>query len=574
MTTVTDSITLQASKEHPLPEFATGHAIAGYEVIKKLDEGLMGAVYKVKHAKTGKTLALKILRPSLLHPGMTIDRFNHEIQLIGQVKHPGLVEVFDSGEHDGTFFFTMEYVDGATSLRRVLTEYQASGKDMPRKEMLDILTGLLKILDELHPANLHRNIKPENILILETKSADGKVSRRIRLTDMSIVKVVSLAESSLDREGAWYLAPEMSEFKDKATASSDLYSVGAIFYEMLTGSPPLGRYELPSALLEGGVSELVDDLVEISLAPNPQDRFHTADDMLAALEETFSDYYGAGQVKLGRTLLLLGILALVAAAAAVYFKESAPTEEELRAAQMDHRAAVLADVSARSSGGAAPATSDAKYEDMVWIPAGPYVAGKWSAYDDAGLAGERAESVVEVPGFWIDKYEGHLPPRSVEADPDADPAAVEAAAAEAQAWNDENAWTVDIDRTYAESKGLCEQAGKRLCSEDEWEKACKGPENWSYTYGNTFEKARCPASGYSRSQPYRANEHLACASGYGVMNMGGGVTEWTATGYGDGSFIVKPGPVGSDAQSTRCAGRTDRADTFAQIHVGYRCCAD
>ena len=567
MTTVTDSISLQAAKEHPLPEFATGQAIAGYEVLERLDEGLLGAVYRVKHGKTGQVLALKILRPSLLAPGLTVDRFNHEIQLISQVKHPGLVEVFDSGEHDGVFFFTMELVEGSTSLRSVLNEYRASGKDMPRNEMLDILTGLLKILDELHPGNLHRNIKPENILILDSKSVEGKVKRRIRLTDMSIARVVSLAESSLDREGAWYLAPEMSEFKDKATASSDLYSVGAIFYEMLTGSPPLGRYELPSAILEGGVSELVDDLVEISLAPNPQDRFHSADDMLAALEETFSDYYGAGQVKLGRTLLLLGVLALVAAAAAIYFKESAPTPEELLAEQMLHREAVIADVQARSTGAAAPATSDAKYDEMVWIPAGPYVAGKWSEFDDGGLAGERAEQVVEVEGFWIDAYEAHLSSRALE--PEAD----EETIAATQAWNDANAWTLDIDRTWHESKGLCEQAGKRLCTEDEWEKACKGPDNTSYTYGDTFEKSRCPQSGYTRSQPYRANEHPACASGYKVFDMGGGVTEWTSTSYGD-SYIVKPGPVGQDTQSTRCAGRTDRAATFAQIHVGYRCCAD
>lgn len=565
MTTTTDSISIQAAKEHPLPEFSAGQQVGGvYEVVEKVGEGMLGAVYKVKHRKSGEVVALKLLRPQLLAQGMTVDRFNHELQLLRQSRHPGLVTLLDSGEHEGVLFFTMEYVDGR-SLRQIIVDYRAKGQDMPRREMLDILIGLLKVLDEIHPGNLHRNLKPENVLVKEIKATDGKVTRDVVLTDQAISKVVSLAESSLDREGAWYLAPEMSEFRDKATPSSDLYSVGAIFYEMLTGSPPVGRYELPSEVMEHEVSEMVDNLVEIALAPNPQDRFQTADDMRAAVEETFSDLYGSSDTNIRRVMLLLLILVVVAAAAAVYFRESAPTPEELQAEQMEHRKAVLAQVGAAPVGGPAASSGDPKYSEMVWIPSGPYVAGKWSAFDDGGTGGERPEQIVDVPGFWIDVYELYAHPKeTLPEDP-------EQVIVEKTAWNDQWALVVDNDRTWTDAKGLCEQQGKRLCTEDEWEKACKGPENFSYTYGNEFEPKRCPDSGYIPR--YRAKDHPACVSGYGVYDMGGGIAEWTSTRKVD-SYVVKPGPRGADLQTQRCAGRSDYPETFAQIHVGIRCCAD
>ena len=575
MTTTTDSISIQAAKEHPLPQFAPGQAIGGvYEVVEKLDEGMLGAVYKVKHRKAGEVVALKLLRPQLLAQGMTVDRFNHELQLLRQSKHPGLVALLDSGEHEGVMFFTMEFIEGK-SLRQIINEYRAKGEDMPRREMLDILTGLLKVLDEIHPANLHRNLKPENILVRETKGADGKVKRDVILTDQAISKVVSLAESSLDREGAWYLAPEMSEFRDKATPSSDLYSVGAIFYEMLTGSPPIGRYELPSEILEHDVSEMVDDLVEIALAPNPQDRFQTAEDMLAAVLETFSDLYGSSQHTAKRVLLLMAALAVLVAVWVVQFKATQKTPEELEAEEDDRRELVLGEIAKEQDTAPAPRLEDPKYDDMAWIPGGPYVAGKWRAYDDGGQAGERVESDVRVnvPGYWIDKYELHQKKKPMpEPDPEnPDVEITQEQIDEVNAWNAQYEYMLEYDRTWTAAKQLCEQRGKRLCTEDEWEKACKGPQNWSYTYGNTFVAGTCPESGYL--DKYRAKEHPACKSGYGVFNMGGGVTEWTSTRSYD-NYVVKPGDVGNDVKATRCAGRFDRAASFTHLHVGVRCCSD
>jgi formylglycine-generating enzyme required for sulfatase activity len=203
---------------------------------------------------------------------------------------------------------------------------------------------------------------------------------------------------------------------------------------------------------------------------------------------------------------------------------------------------------------------------MVFIPDGSYVAGKWLAFDDSGLAGERTEQQLAVGGFWIDRYELHAIPKVIGADES------EATAATKQAWNTSYAWEVDNNRTWRESRALCKRQGKRICTEDEWEKACRGPESHTYAYGDVYEPKRCPPSGYG-PPPYKANQHPACKSGFGVYGLSGGIAEWTSSKRGT-SYIVKPGEVGSDSESTRCAGRFDRSPNFAQIHVGVRCCAD
>ena len=92
--------------EHPLPSYEAGQQIGGYEVVEKVNEGMLGAVYKVNHVKTGQVVALKLIRPQLLPPGMDIDRFNHELSSARQVEGAGLVELLDSGAPDGVRFFT------------------------------------------------------------------------------------------------------------------------------------------------------------------------------------------------------------------------------------------------------------------------------------------------------------------------------------------------------------------------------------------------------------------------------------------------------------------------------------
>ncbi len=559
MSTTTDSINVQAAKEHPLPAFSPGTVLGGkFEVQEKLGEGLLGAVYKVKKRDGGAVLALKILRPSLLAEGVDLEGFSHHLQMVKRLKHPGVVQAHEAGEHEGTLFFTMDFVPGRT-VRGLIDESKSQGNDVSDADMQQILVGVLEVLAYAHKGTLHRDLKPENIHLVP--NGDGY---KVMISDFGIAQLISptvFGDATLNRQGAFYMAPEMSEFRDKAEPNSDLYGVGAIFYELLVGTPPYGSFELPSAI-RPDINHRVDDIIEIAMAPNPQDRFQSASDMLAAVTQAFSDLHGGGGPNITRILALLAALAVVAAIASVYFRSQKETPEEIFATKLAHRDALRAEVKAANTASPAP---EAKHPNMTWVPGGTYIAGAYAGLEDLGLAGERRETITEVKGFWIDTKENHFP-KEVVADGDT-PEQI----AEKEARN-QYALEPVRDITWAEAKTACERDGKRLCTEDEWEKACKGPENYDYVYGDEFNDQKCPASGYL-PPPYRVNQFPLCESGYGVWGLGGGLMEWTSTAKGT-NYIIKGGAIGNEDKGTRCAGRADRAPNFTQSHIGFRCCAD
>ncbi len=575
MTTSTDSISVQAAKEHPLPEYTAGQSVGSYEVVERLGEGMLGAVYKVKHGSTGQILALKILRPKLVAEEIDSDRFNHELQSTKQMSGTGVVKILDTGEFDGTLYYTMDFVDGC-SLRDVMNDCRTRGEDIPHGLTHKILTRVLEILKECHSVGLHGDLRPENILFSSKDVRESGELPQIKLGDYGVARVISptiFADAQLNREGAWYLAPEMSEFRDQAAGpNSDLYSIGAIFYEMLTGVPPTGRYEMPSVLTGGTVNEKIDDLIEIALMPNPQDRFQTADDMLAAMRHTYSDLYSGGTASFKTALISLAVLAVIFAGLALYFKQSEPTLEELKAAEMTRRAAVKAEIKAvYATPQPAPSVTDDKYGTMVWIPGGKFIRGQWRSYD-YGLAGEKPETPTDVGGFWIDKNPLHHTPAEVPEGASAE----QKAAIEAR--NVELGGRPIRDITFNEGQRLCADRGKRLCSEKEWEKACKGPDTFSYAYGDTFQADACPASGwfppfYAVDDYSKADGFSTCVSGFGVVGLSGGVLEWTKTKRGE-KLIVKGGAIGNEDTGTRCAGRDGRAPNFSHASIGTRCCAD
>ena len=611
------------------------------------------------------------MRPKLVADDLDINRFNHEIQVAKKFDHPCIVKVFDSGEHESTLYYTMELVEGGESLRHLLDRYKSRGEDLPVEEVHDIIDGALEALTHAHEVSIHRNLKPENILLYDVKDSDNHLIRKVKVTDFAIANIVSptiFATSYLNREGAFYLAPEMNEFRDKVEVNSDLYSLGAILYEMLLGEPPIGRYEMPSDIRNGELTTAIDDLVEIALAPNPQDRFQSAEDMRNASEQAFADVYAAEQTNWQRTAFLLVVLALLSIAAIYSSLEKRETLAEVYSADQLHREALLNQV--KNDNGTLkprPATTDPKFESMAWVPGGFFVRGKFfdrsgnmlknlpeditiskklrrsledtwrdmgeesdpsevakgyarkkansncvadckgadrtaciakcdnelaeaaidSAYtellDEVDLekigniileaevadfiqAGnsELSEELVNVSGFFIDKHELHYQAKDVNDE------LSEEDRSKAEHWNATIAGEPIQNITWSEAKAECERAGKRLCSEVEWEKACKGPSNAAFAYGSEYTAGVCLPSGFSAGD--KIGKHPKCSNEWGVFGLSGGVREWTASGQGN-NYVVKPGTIGRDAVGTRCAGRDDRNESFSQSHIGVRCCA-
>ena len=206
----------------------------------------MATVYVAHDLRLDRRLALKVMHPSLAQDPTFVQRFINEAHSVAKLSHPNVVQVFDQGEDQGHVFLAMEYVPGRT-LRDLL---KARGRLSPR-ETLNVMASVLAALGAAHQAGMvHRDVKPENVLLTE----DG----RVKVADFGLARAVEQSNQGLTRTGtlmgtAAYLAPEQIE-KGVADARSDVYAAGIMFYELLTGGQP-HTGETPIAIAYQHVNE-------------------------------------------------------------------------------------------------------------------------------------------------------------------------------------------------------------------------------------------------------------------------------------------------------------------------------
>ncbi len=273
-----------------------------FEVVKQLGFGGMGAVYHVKDRHLGLEKALKVMLPSLLASETARQRFRSEVAISQQLSHDNIVRVHDlaADKRRGFYFFTMEYVEGKT-LHRVLQE---RGGRLPVDEALDITRQLCDALEYAHQNTIHRDLKPQNIMI----RPDGA----IKVLDFGLAKLMSpgrLTKSSMALGTAYYQAPEQSIHLRELDARADIYSLGVVLYQMLTGEIPVGAVGLPSRVA-AGVPKSLDSVVMCCLQPRAEDRYESAAALRDALDR-------AAQ-RTGKTKwAVLGVAAVVVFALAV-----------------------------------------------------------------------------------------------------------------------------------------------------------------------------------------------------------------------------------------------------------------
>lgn len=246
------------------------------EILELLGQGGMGAVYRARQKHLDRVVALKILPGELsLDPAFT-ERFAREARALARLNHPNVINVFDYGQAGGHFFILMEYVDGAN-----LREVQRTGRLSPA-QALAIVPQLCEALQYAHDEGVvHRDIKPENILF------DRK--GRVKIADFGLAKLAARTTSetvltgSNQIVGTWqYMAPEQVEHSREVDHRADIYSMGVVLYEMLTGELPLGRFEPPSRKIQLDVR--LDEVVLKTLEKDPARRYQQAEDVKTDVE--------------------------------------------------------------------------------------------------------------------------------------------------------------------------------------------------------------------------------------------------------------------------------------------------
>jgi len=255
------------------------------EILEVLGQGGMGTVYKARQPQLDRYVALKILAPELSRDPAFAERFSREAKAMARLNHPNIVAVYDSGQAGEFFFLIMEYVDGLN-----LWQMEQGKKRLSPEEALAIVPTICDALQYAHNEGIvHRDIKPANILI-DTKG-------RVKIADFGLAKLVGresmlgLTQSHATMGTPQYMAPEQIEKPLAVDHRADIYSLGVVFYEMLTGELPMGRFAPPSAKVQMDVR--LDEVVLRSLEKEPERRYQQAGQVKTAVETIVSTPGGA-----------------------------------------------------------------------------------------------------------------------------------------------------------------------------------------------------------------------------------------------------------------------------------------
>jgi serine/threonine protein kinase len=236
----------------------------------------MGAVYRARQIKLDRLVALKILPPLTDRDPAFAARFTREACALARLGHPSIVGIHDFGEIDGLYYFIMEFVDGG-NLRQLIQP-----GPLPPREAKRIAVQVCDALQYAHDQGIiHRDIKPENILV------DKK--GRVKIADFGLAKLLGLTTQALSLTASQqvvgtlhYMAPEQSERPLTVDHRADIYSLGVVFYEMLTGELPLGKFARPSE--KAAVPEEIDKVVLRALEKDPDRRYDHVSEMKVAIE--------------------------------------------------------------------------------------------------------------------------------------------------------------------------------------------------------------------------------------------------------------------------------------------------
>jgi len=259
-----------------------------YAIEREFARGGMATIYLARDATRGETVAVKLMHPNLAH-AVGVERFLREIEIVRSIIHPNIVPLYESGSAGELLFYTMPYVAGESLHQRLERDQR-----LPLEDALQIVHDVAAALGHAHGRGvLHRDVKPENILLSGGRAlvADFGLARAIGAADYE-----KLTQAGVVVGTVFYLSPEQLREDPGLDQRSDIYSLGCILYEMLTGMPPYAGpslKEMVSKILRApvpsiqqlcpGVPAAVDQAIARALAKSVAERFSTMEEFAAAL---------------------------------------------------------------------------------------------------------------------------------------------------------------------------------------------------------------------------------------------------------------------------------------------------
>ncbi len=256
--------------------------IGNYLVTGKIGQGGIAEIFRARQESLDRDVAIKILFPDLTSDPEIVRRFEREAIVVGKLNHPNIVHIIDRGTAGGRYYFVMEYVDG-TNLKEVINSDKVG-----LRTKLDVLVCVCKALDYAHKNGvIHRDIKPANVLIDRQGNA--------LVADFGIAQIVGTPESEATSTdvvmGTFaYMSPEQKVSSTNVDHTTDIYAVGVMLYEVLTGRKPMGRFKMPSEI-NRNLDARFDDIILKCLSQEPKDRYQSA----VQLKDAILEVIGGGE---------------------------------------------------------------------------------------------------------------------------------------------------------------------------------------------------------------------------------------------------------------------------------------
>ncbi|CAN5768716.1 hypothetical protein BH23PLA1_BH23PLA1_07490 [soil metagenome] len=266
--------------------------IPGYQIMERLGKGQMGIVYKARQTSVDRVVAVKVLLEALAQNKEFVKRFEREAKIAAKLNHPNIVNAIDAGEINGLYYFVMEYVEGIT-----IKDELDNNKIYDEKEALTIVLAVARAMKHADEKGLiHRDIKPENVILTK----DGSV----KLADLGLARLTAdekwaAAEAGMAIGTPYYISPEQVRGSTDVDIRSDIYSLGATFYHMVTGRVPFSG-DTPTEVMKKHVDKNVNftppdhlntrlssglgEVIETMMARNRDNRYRTPDDLILDLE--------------------------------------------------------------------------------------------------------------------------------------------------------------------------------------------------------------------------------------------------------------------------------------------------